>query len=320
MVTRGPFLVQGSKKPFAAFFGAAGIGGRPRLHALLTRSTSGLRALLAGGHALGYDSPLLPSEAERRAMELDQVGRGRCLLGLCLRGAPLADRPPPDGRRACSPNPPRDTRLPPQAAVPMDGSQSLLVFEGGLRVHGLFDFLLNESFRSHGDECDVPLLLAPAQFAHASLQAAAPRALGPSDARDPGRAQHRLELRGAALTPWVLDRLGAVLAVTQVGGQLAAAAVHAVWLNYGSTSCCMVTGAAWLLVHAAVRPPAAAAGWRLCHGLRHPQPHVGPELAPGWRQHRCGSSAGRRRWPRPCLAAAGAWRHCCVWGAGPASH
>jgi hypothetical protein len=202
----------------------------------------------------------------------------------------------------------------------MDGSQSLLVFEGGLRVHGLFDFLLNESFRSHGDECDVPLLLAPAQFAHASLQAAAPRALGPSDARDPGRAQHRLELRGAALTPWVLDRLGAVLAVTQVGGQLAAAAVHAVWLNYGSTSCCMVTGAAWLLVHAAVRPPAAAAGWRLCHGLRHPQPHVGPELAPGWRQHRCGSSAGRRRWPRPCLAAAGAWRHCCVWGAGPASH
>ena len=39
---------------------------------------------------------------------------------------------------------------PPQSAVPLDGSQSLLVFEGALRVHGLFDFLLNESFKSHG--------------------------------------------------------------------------------------------------------------------------------------------------------------------------
>lgn len=63
----------------------------------------------------------------------------------------------------------------PQSAVPLDGSQSLLVFEGGLRVHGLFDFLLNESFRTHGDECDVPTLLAPVQFAHASLRAFQPR-------------------------------------------------------------------------------------------------------------------------------------------------
>lgn len=66
--------VQGTKKPFAVFFGAAGVSGRPRLHALLTRSTSGLRALMTGGLALGFEAPLLPSEAERRAAELDQVG------------------------------------------------------------------------------------------------------------------------------------------------------------------------------------------------------------------------------------------------------
>ena len=64
--------------------------------------------------------------------------------------------------------------------MPLDGSQSLLVFEGSLRVHGLFDFLLNESFRSHGDECDVPTLLAPVQFAHASLRAFQPKVGGPA--------------------------------------------------------------------------------------------------------------------------------------------
>lgn len=54
-------------------FGAAGVGGRPRVHALLTRSTAGLRALLSGGLGLGYAAPLLPTDADRRA-ELDQVG------------------------------------------------------------------------------------------------------------------------------------------------------------------------------------------------------------------------------------------------------
>lgn len=98
-----------------------------------------------------------------------------------------------------------------------NGSQSLLVFEGAQRVHGLFDFLLNESFRTHGDECDVPTLLAPVQFAHASITAFQPRVLGEADARDAKRSQHRLELRATALPPWVLDRLAAVLAVTQDG-------------------------------------------------------------------------------------------------------
>ncbi len=71
--------LQGSKKPFAAFFGAAGLGGRPRLHALLTRSTAGLRTLLSGGQGLGFVAPLLPADADRR-VELDQVGRPVLLL------------------------------------------------------------------------------------------------------------------------------------------------------------------------------------------------------------------------------------------------
>lgn len=64
--------MQGSKRPFVAFFGAAGVGGRPRLHALLTRTTAGLRSLMATSLGLGFALPLLPqggarSEAEREA-------------------------------------------------------------------------------------------------------------------------------------------------------------------------------------------------------------------------------------------------------------
>jgi hypothetical protein len=102
----------------------------------------------------------------------------------------------------------------------------MLAFEGALRVHGLFDFLLNESFRSHGDECDVPTLLAPAQFAHAAMRAHPAKVLGASDARDPGRALHRLELRCSALPPWVVDRLAALLAITQDGSFTMACDTH----------------------------------------------------------------------------------------------
>ena len=212
--------------------------------------------------------------------------------------------------------PPHAPTLLLQSAVPLDGSQSLLAFEGGLRVHGLFDFLLNESFRSHGDECDVPTLLAPVQFAHASLRAfqprvrrrwaccacaclgiggdklaccwdgvgaaltcggcvtrqthiglscqcchshgqagfsspsvhcwvsrpacsSSPQVLGRSDARagsgpTASRTLHRLELRAPALPPWVLDRLAAVLTVTQVGaGWLCGAVCYLVGLSAG---------------------------------------------------------------------------------------
>ena len=67
-------------------FGAAGVGGRPRIHALLTRSTAGLRALLSGGHSLGFAAPLLPADADRRA-ETDQV---RPLLCYCIELMALA--------------------------------------------------------------------------------------------------------------------------------------------------------------------------------------------------------------------------------------
>ena len=72
-LTSLPLLPQGTKKPFAVFFGAAGVGGRPRLHALLTRSTSGLRALMGSGMALGFAAPLMPADADRR-VEADLVG------------------------------------------------------------------------------------------------------------------------------------------------------------------------------------------------------------------------------------------------------
>ena len=103
----------------------------------------------------------------------------------CPRGALSAPRVAlavfPAAHLSTLPAPPllcRPRCAPMQSAVPLDGSQSLLVFEGAVRVHGLFDFLLNESFRSHGDECDVPLLLAPVQFAQASLQAVQPKVGG----------------------------------------------------------------------------------------------------------------------------------------------
>ena len=76
--------MQGSKKPFAVFFGAAGVGGRHRLHALLTRSTGGLRALLNGGLQLGFQAPLLPQDADRR-VEMDQVGGRVGWVGLQAR-------------------------------------------------------------------------------------------------------------------------------------------------------------------------------------------------------------------------------------------
>lgn len=53
-----------------------------------------------------------------------------------------------------------------------------------------------------------------------------PQVLGASDARDPTRAQHRLEVRGAALPPWVLDRLAGILAVTQDGNFSMACDTH----------------------------------------------------------------------------------------------
>ena len=39
--------------------------------------------------------------------------------------------------------------------------ESLLWFEGPLEVQGLFEYLFNEQRKVCGEECDVPVLLAP---------------------------------------------------------------------------------------------------------------------------------------------------------------
>lgn len=48
--------------------------------------------------------------------------------------------------------------------------ESLLYFEGPLEVQGLFEYLFNEGRRVCGEECDVPLLMAPVPFPAACLK------------------------------------------------------------------------------------------------------------------------------------------------------
>lgn len=72
-------------------FGAAGVGGRTRIHALMTRSTAGLRALLSGAHGLGFAAPLLPADADRRA-ETDQVGQLCCAAAQEQSAVPRLER------------------------------------------------------------------------------------------------------------------------------------------------------------------------------------------------------------------------------------
>ena len=130
---------EGSARGFAAFFGAAGLAGRQRLTAILTRSSPGVRALLREALGHSFAAPLMAgSEAAGGAADEGSSGGGGS-----------------------------------------SGTQSMLVFEGALRVHGLFDFLLNESWRLHGDDADVPLLLSPAPFLHGCLRAAVPKVRGP---------------------------------------------------------------------------------------------------------------------------------------------
>ena len=59
---------QGAKKPWAAFFGAAGTGGRPRMHAWLSHTQRGLRRVLREQHGLRFTLPCCPAlEAADRA-------------------------------------------------------------------------------------------------------------------------------------------------------------------------------------------------------------------------------------------------------------
>ena len=80
--------VQDAKKPFVAYFGAAGTLGRPRMHAWVSRSTHGLRERLrAEPHGLVFSTPLAPSADVRfrdermqaELMDASQVGHAAFL-------------------------------------------------------------------------------------------------------------------------------------------------------------------------------------------------------------------------------------------------
>lgn len=61
-------LLQGARKPWAAFFGAAKTGGRPRTHAWLSHTQRGLRKVLKEQHGLHPSLPCCPAlEAADRA-------------------------------------------------------------------------------------------------------------------------------------------------------------------------------------------------------------------------------------------------------------
>lgn len=53
--------------------------------------------------------------------------------------------------------------------------ESLLYFEGPLEVQGLFEYLFNERRKVCGEDCDVPLLMAPVAFPGACLQQLHPK-------------------------------------------------------------------------------------------------------------------------------------------------
>lgn len=150
-------------------FGAAGVGARRRMHAIVTRSTVGLRALLQR-QGIGFAAPLLAENNNNS------------------QGA--------------------------------EGLRSMLVFEGAMRVHALFDFLLNRARSLHDDACDVPVLMAPTQFVGASMQRYTLEASsGTAAARAAGKAAsavYKLEVKGSQPVPaWVLDRVLSVMTVTQ---------------------------------------------------------------------------------------------------------
>ena len=83
-----PWVLQGAKRPYVAFFGAAGAGGQRCTHAWLSRSTQGLRARLAAPpHCLAFSLPLAgaPGAAaadSRMEAQLAELGQARARTSL----------------------------------------------------------------------------------------------------------------------------------------------------------------------------------------------------------------------------------------------
>ncbi|EIE24517.1 hypothetical protein COCSUDRAFT_61947 [Coccomyxa subellipsoidea C-169] len=186
---------QGTKRPFVAFFGGAGTGGRPHMHAWLSRSTHGARERMrAAPCGLDFSTPLAPrAQAEAAAAKDERIQAELLEIG---------------------------QKKAPQSAAGVDGKPaSLVFFEGASRVHGLFEHLLSEAATS-AEHADVPLLISPVPFLGASIQQLQPQLLPSVDTQTAAGAAcqggHRMEVRGL-MPPWVLDRLYAVLCDSQDG-------------------------------------------------------------------------------------------------------
>lgn len=79
------------------------------------------------------------------------------------------------------------------------GSRSVLLFEGAVRVHGLFDALINVLHTN--DDCDVPLIISPVAFRNGSLERLKIKESNLND------GQTVLEVSELFISPWVVSRL-----------------------------------------------------------------------------------------------------------------
>lgn len=124
-------------------------------------------------------------------------------------------------------------------------SRSILVFEGAIRVHGLFDFLLNKSHNLSHEDCDVPVIHAPIPFARATFQRLAIQVVGRGNdskgtiGTDYSGAENRnkftvLECSSDFIPPWVAQKLFLVLTspLQQHARILLSPVPHAVSMNY----------------------------------------------------------------------------------------
>ncbi|DBA94913.1 TPA: hypothetical protein ACH3X1_002444 [Trebouxia sp. C0004] len=170
------------QKQNMVFFGAAGIAGRPCLHAIMSRSTLGLRTAMQQQYQLTFTIPLAPPPRK------------------CHQGDPTL----PDDLASLQ------TKGGTSGREQDNTRESLLYFEGPVEVQGLFEYLFNESRRFCGEGCDVPLLMAPVAFPSACLKQLHPKVLGASDSVKGKAVQHRLEMKGS-IPPWVLDRFTGVI-------------------------------------------------------------------------------------------------------------
>ncbi|CAL5222421.1 g4783 [Coccomyxa viridis] len=181
---------QDARKPFVAYFGAAGTLGRPSMHAWLSRSTHGLRERLrAEPHGLVFTAPL--------ALGADVSARDERMQAELKEASQMSWAPSTSGRSD-------------------DKAASLLYFDDRPQAHGLFEFLMHETLGS-SEAVDVPMLLGPVPFVGATFHQHVPHMLPHMGSRRDGerkRGAHKLELRGV-LPPWVLDRLCHVLEEAQ---------------------------------------------------------------------------------------------------------